>query len=98
MKDKETWIEDTLHSLDGVRRATCNPDIFEEIPAESIHPPIETVQANRPFYWSVAAGIAVLIALNIFGMLYHHRANNHSGNVSSSLSADYLSYLGPIKL
>jgi len=98
MKTKETWIEETLNSFDGIRRATPKPDLFPGIQQRLGLPEKKTIPLKRPFYWSVAAGIAILIGLNIFGAIYYHSAQSISSQVPAAIAKDYLSYLGPIKL
>jgi thiosulfate reductase cytochrome b subunit len=98
MKAKETWIEETLDSLDGIRRATPQQDLFPGILKSAGHPGKKTNPVKRPFYWSVAAAIVILITLNIFGAFYYHQFQSTSGKVPAAIAKDYLSYLGPIKL
>lgn len=97
MKTKETWIDETLTALDGINRATAPHDLLLKIQAKAAPVIRKTVVLHRPFYWSVAAGIAVLITLNIFGVLNYHQTQNITGEVPAAVANDYLSYLSPIK-
>ena len=98
MKAKETWIEETLDSLDGIRRATPKTDLFTAIQQRPGLHERNAIPLKRSFYWSVAAGIAILVALNIFGALYYRNSQPISGQAPAAIAKDYLSYLGPIKL
>jgi len=98
MKTKETWIEETMDSLDGIRRATPKSDPFPALQQRLSLSEKKTIPIKGTFYWSVAAGIAILIALNILGTLYYQNSQRISGQVPAAIAKDYLSYLGPIKL
>jgi hypothetical protein len=98
MKTKETWIDETLNSLDGIRQAAADPDLLRKVEAKLLHQEKTTSLIRQRYYWAVAAGIAVLVALNILGVLLYHQGQNLSEAVPAALANDYLSYLGPIKL
>jgi hypothetical protein len=98
MKAKETWINDTLNSLDGIKRAASDPDLLLHLQAKLIQPEIRALPVRQHYYWSVAAGITLLIALNITGALYYRHADTVASEIPAAVATDYLSYLGPIKL
>ena len=97
MKTKETWIEETMNSLDGIVRAGADPGLFMKVQAKSNQPVTRLAMFRRQVPWAVAAGIAVLIALNIIGMIVYHQSRDISGQIPAAIVTDYLSYLGPIK-
>ena len=97
MKTKDSWIDETLNSLDGIGRATADPDIFLKVQSKREQGD-NTGLLRQPWSWSVAAAIALLISLNIFGVLYYKEVRQLSQEVPAALAADYLSYLEPIKL
>jgi thiosulfate reductase cytochrome b subunit len=97
MKTKETWIDETLTALDGMNRATAPPDLLFKIQAKTAHTEHKTAVLQRPFYLSVAAGIALLITLNIFGLLNYHQTQKITREIPAAVANDYLSYLSPIK-
>ena len=98
MKTKETWIDETLNSLEGIRRAPADPDLFLKIQARAILRGKTTSGLWRTNYWPIAAGLAFLITLNIFGTLYYQHGQTTSLEVPAAVATDYLSYLSPINL
>ena len=98
MNKKETWIDDTLNSLDGIHRAPGPPDLFIKLQARLDQPKSKSSSRQLAFYWRVAAGLALLIALNIVVTLYYHHVPASSMATPSAMASDYFSYLSPIKL
>ena len=98
MKAKETWIDDTLNSLDGIRRAPADPELYLKVQARAGLPEKKTSGLWRNNYWPIAAGLAFLITLNIFGTLYYQNGQTSSLEVPAAVATDYLSYLSPINL
>ena len=87
-----------MNSLEGIRRALADPQLFLKVQTRTILPQYQTARLQMTSYWPVAAGLAILIALNIFITLHSHKAQNPSQEVPAAVATDYLSYLGPIKL
>ncbi len=98
MKRKESWREETMNSLDGIGRATPHPTLLHPRLQMNDFTQPEAVPAKPSFYWTIAAGIAILVSLNVLGALYYHHAQNLSQQAPAAIANDYLSYLGPIKL
>ncbi|MEI7662397.1 MAG: hypothetical protein WCK34_09375 [Bacteroidota bacterium] len=98
MNTKETWIDETLNSLDGIRRAKADPDLFRKIQPGIALPQNKSTSFKQITYWSVAAGLALLVTLNVMVTLNYQKTTNRSSKVPEALASDYLSYLGPIKL
>ena len=98
MKTKETWIDETMNSVNAIGRATAAPGLFLKVQVKMEHQEDNAVLFRRLYYWPVAAGIAVLITLNILGALYYQHVQVLSQQVPAAVVTDYLSYLGPIKL
>ncbi len=98
MKTKEAWIEETMNSLDGIRCAPADPGFFLKIQLKADHQESNAIIFKRPLFWPIAAGIALLIALNIFGVLHFRKTQIMTQQVPAAIVTDYLSYLGPIKL
>ncbi len=98
MKTKETWIDETLNSLDGIRRAPADPELLLKVQARAILPGKKSSGMWKANYWSIAAGLAFLITLNIFGTLYYQHGQTTSLEVPAAVATDYLSYLSPINL
>ena len=98
MKTKEAWIEEVLNSLDGIRCAPADPDLLRKLQVKTGHARNNTLLIKRYHYYSVAAGMALLITLNIFTLLHYHQTQATSQQVPSAVATEYLSYLKPIKL
>ncbi|MEI6681904.1 MAG: hypothetical protein WCO44_04715 [Bacteroidota bacterium] len=98
MNRKETWIDETLNSLDGIQRAPASAGIFLKIQARAGLPDKKATAMNRSFYWSVAAGLALLIALNLFVARQSHVSSKQPAENPATMASDYFSYLSPIKL
>jgi hypothetical protein len=98
MKAKETWINETINSLDGIERATASSDLLQKIQTRMVPFENTTILPRRSFYWSVAASIIVLIALNIFGAIYYQNSQSLTQAIPVAVANDYLSYLKPINL
>ena len=98
MNTKETWIDETLNSLDGIRRAPADPDLFLKIQARAVLPEKKTSGLWKANNWRMAAGLAFLITLNIFGTVYYQHGQTTSLEVPAAVATDYLSYLSPINL
>jgi hypothetical protein len=69
-----------------------------KVQAKSNQPVTGPAMFRTRFLWAVAAGVAILIALNILGILVYHQSQDISGQIPAAIVTDYLSYLGPIKL
>ncbi|MFZ4523476.1 MAG: hypothetical protein ACOYNC_17365 [Bacteroidales bacterium] len=99
MDHKEIWINQTLNSFEGIKRAKAAPDLYMLVAKAVSYPQQQKGKIRTSYYWSVAAGIAILITLNIFGMIYYNsRQQINAPEVTVSVATDYLSYLEPIKL
>ena len=98
MNTKESRINETLTALDGIQRAQAPSDLFFKMQVKIKHPEGKTISLLRPHYWSVAAGIALLITLNVLCTVYYHHNQRITQEVPAAVAEDYLSYLGPIKL
>lgn len=72
-KDKEKWLDETLGSLQGIKRATPPADLFAriEIRVNQTESKIVPMSQWRP---AVAAAI-VLLVLNIFAMRLYTQRN-----------------------
>jgi hypothetical protein len=98
MKTKETWIDETLDALEGIRRAQAGPGLVEKVMDLPLHPEAVKTWRGRVYYWPVAAGIAILITLNVLAILYSQSLHALSQAAPAAMAIDYLSYLGPLNL
>lgn len=98
MNPNNPIIEETIGSLEGIRRAAAEPDLFDGVKARLAHPVRRSTYARRPLYWSAAAGLALLIALNIFSAIRIHSDQSNGQATSSGTETEYFSYLEPLNL
>lgn len=91
MKAEKSEIERTIDSLDGIKRPAANPLLFERI-MNNLEKAEAKVIALPPLQkWSIAAGIALLILLNVFS-LNHLRSNNQQAK-QQAFASEYFNYL-----
>jgi len=98
MKTNKTVIDQTLESLDGIDRATADADLYFRVQARLAGAPRRPAGITRPLYWSVAAGLTLLIGMNFFAAFTHYEDQIKSSSSSSAMATDYFSYLEPINL
>jgi len=98
MKTNKQLIDDTLNSLELLQRAKPDPDLVDHILNSAGRSESTVPMMKRPFTWAIAAGIVLLISLNVAGLLYVNKTQNHATDLPSAISTEYLSYLEPIKL
>ncbi len=98
MKAKEQWIEETMGSLDGIRGAKASSALVSDLESMTAMPGIGSGTLRPSRYWSAAAALALLLAMNILVFTNYHRSSGQPKGPTEILADDYLSYLGPIKL
>jgi hypothetical protein len=98
MDTKESWIDETINSLDGMHRAPADPELFRKLQTRPGYMVNEPIGLEPSFYWYAAAGIAILLTLNVLTALYYYDFQSTSQVVPEAFAADYLSYMGTIKL
>ena len=98
MDAKESWINNTLNSLNGIQRATADPALLSNVLVKTDHNGSNITWFRQAKYWQVAAGLAFLVSFNIYTAFYHQNTRAHLPEAPAALAADYFSYLGPIKL
>lgn len=94
MEAKEKWINDTLESLQGVRRAEANPFLSEKV--------LQRLQNKQPVIivyplriaWRIAASVVLLAGINFYTCLHYQRSTFNSKQVNvNSLGMEYFSYM-----
>ncbi len=98
MNVKETWIDATLDSLDGILPARTDDSLYDRVMSGTANPVVKTNSIGNSYFWSAAAGILLLISLNILFAFYYRHAQVPSPEVPAAMANEYLSYLGHIKL
>jgi hypothetical protein len=91
MKADHNREEKTLNSLDGMQRAPMSPLLYERI-VKSIDAAEAKIVSLPPLQrWSIAAGIVLLVILNVYSLRKNTAA---AGKASSSpFAQEYFSYL-----
>ncbi|MCX6245294.1 MAG: hypothetical protein NTU98_11385 [Bacteroidetes bacterium] len=98
MNTKEQWISETLESLDGMRRAGSDPETYEKVMQRIRMSGTRRVYLQASFVWKIAAGLILLIGLNVFSLVYYSRLSKASETQTGVLASDYFSYINTIKL
>ena len=98
MKTKEQWIEETLGSLDGIRRAE-SPEGFQKLVMAGLKEiPLKRILFTTANIWKVAAGLALLISMNIVSIHYYTKTGEVHTNPVETIATDYFTYIETIKL
>jgi hypothetical protein len=91
MKADHTEEEKTLSSLDGMQRAPMSSLLYERI-LKSIDTAEARIISLTPLQrWSIAAGLALLVVLNIYSLQKNTRSANRSS--ANPFAQEYFSYL-----
>jgi len=65
MRSDNEWMEEIQNSLDGMQRATMSKQLSDKIVQQLSVACSRVVRIPRMMVWTIAAGVALLIALNI---------------------------------
>lgn len=97
MNSKEKWISDTMASIEGIRRAEWDTLAFEKVTERFRNPDRKIFVLTPRQLWQVAAGLALLISLNVLSLVYYPRSTDTSQNNVKTLASEYFSYLDSVK-
>jgi hypothetical protein len=97
MKSNEQWINETLESLEGIMPSPGDPLLYEKVRSRISNTPQETIFFSQGLIWKIAAGIALLISINIFSIIHNNRSREVSQSQNNSLANEYFSYIETIK-
>lgn len=91
MNTEDTNIENTMNSLNGIKRPVASPLLVDRImkSVESVEAKIVNMSPMQR--WSIAAGIALLITLNVFSAKQY--STTSKGNGTNAFEKEYFSYL-----
>jgi hypothetical protein len=92
-KDKAKWIDDVLAASDDLHPVEIPKalvDSLKKIPAKYA---IQHQQVSWNFLWMAAAGILLLLTLNIKTLIEHHKTIE----TNTSFYSSYYSYLDPLQ-
>ena len=96
MERKEQWIENTLNSIENMRRAETSSGLYEQLIANASQGVRLTPISNKTM-WRVAAAIGLLIALNVFS-LAKFNSTNDKHKQGNAFSQEYFSYVNEVQL
>jgi hypothetical protein len=92
MEPKESFIKETLESIDGIGRAGANPFLYDKIVNR-----MKRIEEGRILHpaimrWAMVLGIA-LICLNVLSVMQYHKSSNSSVKNESAFASEYFSYI-----
>jgi len=94
MNTKEEWIAETMKSLDGIQRAKSTPVLHEQLNRILTASDGRIVLLQSRLLLKIAAGLALLIALNIISLSYYSRSTRTE--TANPLVSEYFSYIKTI--
>ncbi len=97
MNSKKQWIRETMESLDGIHRAESDPLVFHKVTDQFRNPLKITPAREHRQLWQIAAGLALLVTLNVFSLVFYTRFTAASQNTEKIIASEYLSYLDTIQ-
>jgi hypothetical protein len=98
MKTKEQWINETMDSLDGIQPATGDPLNMKKIMQQVQKKREPYILTQRHLILQIAAGLTLLISVNIFSLLNYNGTSNSEQTLVKTLATEYFSYMETIKL
>jgi hypothetical protein len=98
MEIKERWIKKTMESLEGITRAESGPLLYDRVMSRLRNPKSRIISYNPRILWKIAAGLALLISINIFSIVTYNKSHKTSQTNSNPLATEYFSYIEIIKL
>jgi len=92
METKETLVNKTLESLEGMEKAKANPYLYDKV----LHR-MQTVAEHRfvkPAMVRLAlAAIAVIICINVYSLLHYEKTGSSSASTGNAFGTEYFSYI-----
>jgi len=92
-KDLNKEVERTLESLEGVQRATAGDLLYEKVMLRLENKEARVISIAPRLAWSAAAGLALLITLNVFVWLRSNQPAGTQAEQKNPLAQEYFSYL-----
>lgn len=91
MNTKEQRIGEIMKSLDGMQRAQGDQHLFEKVTARLDHSEPTAPTLTPQLLLKIAAGLALLISLNVISLHYYTRATQ-AETPANPVSTEYFSY------
>ncbi|MEI6454779.1 MAG: hypothetical protein WCO93_00695 [bacterium] len=97
MEAKEQWINETMESLNGLNRARADQSLLHDLLGRIDRNERKTVTLRTGTLMRIAAGIVILVALNIISILFYDHLNSSEQTNRKLVATEYFSYLDTIK-
>jgi len=96
MNLKENWIQETLNSVDNIKRIEVSSQLAERLSNVSF--PEGKIIAMLPFVkWIAAACIVLLAGINLVSITQYNKTITTNQTVSNPVYSEYFSYLNTLK-
>jgi hypothetical protein len=92
MNTKETWIDHTMESIDGINTLEAPPGMFQNVMGRLSRNNPKVIALRPQFAWAVAAGMALLLCINTITLLQYNKSNHNDKVAVKEISAEYFSY------
>lgn len=94
MNEKEQWIDQHLRSEEFLQKAAPGSDLMARLKAIPVKSGAIRVLIPKRIIWSVAAGITLLIVLNLISIQSYRKAERAQETSSTTVNEDaYFSYM-----
>ena len=90
MNNKETWIDETLKSIEGIKAPQVSTSLDEKILKHLFQDEIRIISIRPQLTWAIAASLVLLIGLNCFTLISYSK--NKQGNQQTEAYAMYTNY------
>jgi hypothetical protein len=97
METKEQRIRKTMESLEGISPAEGDPFLYERVMSELRKPRSLMISYNPRIVWQIAAGLALLISINIISIVTFNKSHKVSQTGTNPIASEYFSYIETIK-
>ncbi|MCX6247741.1 MAG: hypothetical protein NTW10_08405 [Bacteroidetes bacterium] len=98
MQTKETWIEETMESLNGIIPAEGDPLLRERVLRQMAQGEPEPIRIRSALIWKIAACAALLVSINFFTWFHHNGSASKDQRTIKSVATEYFSYIDSYNL
>ena len=96
MNQREKWIQETLNSVDNIKRAEASEELYDNIMQRLQKRDVKIISLQSKTVWRVAASIAILIGINVITLLSQRSGNENKNNDPNTFAIEYFSYINQI--
>jgi len=90
MNKKETWINETLKSLEGIKAPEVSSSLDEKILKHLFQDEIKVISIRPQLTWAIAASLVLLIGINCITLINYSK--NKQGNQQTDAYTMYTNY------